>query len=71
MCMGGGGAPAAPELPPEPPPPPTPVDPAVSRSRQRERSNAAIAQGRASTILTTPQGLLGEAETTKKTLLGK
>jgi len=68
----------APAPPPPPPPapvempaaPPTPVSAAVKAARKTEKRTAAIAQGRTSTILTGPRGVLTEADIAKKTLLG-
>lgn len=70
MCMGKPSVPAPPPLPPEPPPPPTEADPAVARANQQNRQRAALARGRSDTILTSAQGLIGSANTTKKSLLG-
>jgi len=64
--------------PPPPPPapvqmpsaPPTPVSAAVKAARKTQKRTAALAQGRKSTILTGPRGVLTEADITKKTLLG-
>jgi hypothetical protein len=55
---------------PPPPPPPTPVDETIRLIRENVRRRANAAAGRGSTVATSPQGLLDEAETTKKTLLG-
>lgn len=75
MCVG----PFAPKAPPPPPalpalpspaaPPPTLVSPEVGEARKRDRRRAALAGG-VKTVLTSPQGLLTEASTAKKTLLG-
>lgn len=64
--------PAAPlPLPPAAPPPqPQRQDPAVAQARKSNRQQAARAQGRGSTILTSGLGLTTEASTTKKQLLG-
>lgn len=74
MCMGGApSAPAVAPLPPAPPPPPTPVDPAVLAARQNASDSARQAAGRASTILTSPQGTLdsdSDLQNKRKTLLG-
>lgn len=43
---------------------------AGTQARQRQRTRAAAAQGRRSTILTSPVGVVGEAEGERKTLLG-
>lgn len=73
MCVGSSSPPASPTLPALPPPPP-PVprrtDPEVSRAGTRNRQRAALAEGRASTILTSGLGLTSPASTTAKTVLG-
>ncbi len=72
MCFGS-SKPAPPPPPPPvqmPAPPPTPVSAAVKAARKAQKRTAALAQGRKSTILTGPRGLLTEADITKKTLLG-
>ena len=66
---------APPTKPPPPiaasPPPPTKQDPAVTQARQRARQQAALAQGRDSTVLTKAAGLIGDAPSSaKKTILG-
>jgi|TARA_R110000824_G_scaffold49259_1_gene138253 hypothetical protein len=53
-----------------PAPPATVIDPAVKSARKNEKKAAAQLAGRKSTILTGSQGVLEEANTTKKTLLG-
>lgn len=56
---------------PAPPLPPTKQDPAVTQARQRARQQAALAQGRDSTILTSGLGLVDDASSSaKKTVLG-
>lgn len=57
---------------PPPPDPPRDIDPAVTKAKNEERRLATLAAGRASTILTGPQGLEAPANTTaiKKTVLG-
>ena len=65
----------APVPPPPPPvqmpaPPATVIDPAVKSARKNEKKAAAQLAGRKSTILTGSQGVLEEANTSKKTLLG-
>jgi hypothetical protein len=71
MCMGGAPAtPAPPPLPPAAPPPPTTVDPKVRAAHDATRQQAALAEGRGSTILTSPLGLTKKASTAQKTLLG-
>jgi hypothetical protein len=62
--------PVIPPPPPLPDPPPTPVDPAVTRARTKDRQQAALAQGRSATVLTSGLGLTSEATSAKKTLLG-
>jgi len=63
-------APDAPDAPKAPDPTPTAVDPGVSAAREDERRRRAAAAGQSSTILTGAQGLLSEAQTGRKTLLG-
>lgn len=71
MCLSSPSTPSPPPLPPAPPPPPTEVDPAVKRARTENRQRAALAQGRDSTILTSPQGLTNTPmASTKKSILG-
>jgi len=73
MCFGGNKS-----APPPPPPaavalpaaPATAIDPSVKAARKNEKKAAAQLAGRKSTILTGSQGVLDEANTTKKTLLG-
>ena len=65
----------APVPPPPPPvqmpaPPATVIDPAVKSARKNEKKAAAQLAGRKSTILTGSKGVLDDANTTKKTLLG-
>lgn len=73
MCIG--STPSVP-APPTPPPaaaepkPTTPVDPNVKRRREDIRQEAALAEGRGSTILTSPLGLTTKASTAPKQLLG-
>ena len=73
MCFGR-SKPAPPPPPPPPvqlpPAPPTQASPAVVAARKAEKQALALNQGRKSTILTGPRGLLTEADTQKKTLLG-
>ena len=61
---------AAAPLPPIPPPPnaPTLADSSVAQAGMRQRNGA---QGLASTIATSPQGLLSAPSTTGKSLLGQ
>ena len=73
MCFG-----RSKSAPPPPPPaavevpaaPPTVIDPAVKTARKNEKKAAAQLAGRQSTILTGSRGVLEEANTSKKTLLG-
>jgi hypothetical protein len=70
MCIGR----PKPQTPAPPPPLPEPAketDPAVARSRASERSRAALAAGRDSTVLTGGASLTDTANTNKKTLLGQ
>ena len=65
---------------PPPPPPPAPVEvpaapatqasPEVKAARKNEKIAAANLQGRKSTILTGPRGVLSAADVQRKTLLG-
>ena len=64
-------APYVPPLPAPPPPPPTPADPAVAKAATDAMSRAKAAAGYGSTILTSPQGVSGAANTALKTLLGQ
>jgi hypothetical protein len=73
MCFGR----SKPAPPPPPPPPvelpkavPTQASPTVVAARKAEKQALALNQGRKSTILTGPRGLLTQADTQKKTLLG-
>jgi len=69
--MGGffGGAPSVPApLPPTPPPDRSDAD--VQMAARNERLRQAGTQGRASTVLTSGQGVTDEATPVKKTLLG-
>ena len=54
-------APKAPSMPPPPPPPPTREDPEVLEAKKRLRASEAKRKGRAATILTGGEGVLGEA----------
>ena len=63
----GGGAPSPP---PPPPPPPDRSDVDVQMAARNERLRQASTQGRASTVLTSGQGVTDEATPVKKTLLG-
>lgn len=62
--------PTPPPLPEAAPPPPTEADPAVAQARAKSRSTSQLNSARASTVLTSSQGLTGTGSTTKKTLLG-
>tara|TARA_R110002096_G_scaffold253269_1_gene446168 strand:+ start:127 stop:294 length:168 start_codon:yes stop_codon:yes gene_type:complete len=53
-----------------PAPPATQIDPAVKSARRNEKKNAAMLAGRKATILTGSQGVLDDAYTQKKTLMG-
>ena len=65
---------------PAPPPPPSPVEvpaapatqasPEVKAARKNEKIAAANLQGRKSTILTGPRGVLEAADVHRKSLLG-
>ncbi len=67
MCLG--GSPSAP--PPAPAtPPPVNTDVAMEQGADNERKRRAAAAGSASTILTSPTGASGQAQTTSKTLMG-
>lgn len=74
MCSRRRPAPPPPPPPPEPiippPAPPTQAAPEVKKARKTEKVKASRLQGRKSTILTGPRGVLDEAEVGKKTLLG-
>ena len=66
--------PAPPPPPPAPvappPPPPTQASAPVKAARKAEKVAAANLQGRKSTILTGPRGVLEAADVQKQTLLG-
>ena len=74
MCFGGSSKPAPPPPPVTPvgmpAPPPTQIDPAVKSARKNEKKAAAQLVGRKATILTGSRGVLTQAETQKKSLLG-
>lgn len=65
--MGGG----SPRLPSPPPPPPEREDPAIAEARAREVVAARRLRGRASQILTGPQGVTAPAPVGRKVLLGQ
>ena len=72
--MGGGGGkggsmPDIPETPPAPEAPST-VDASVRQAGDDQRRQRAAAAGRSDTILTSGQGVAGQADTNKKKLLG-
>lgn len=73
MCIFGSQTstlvPTPPPLPPPLPPVPTPSDENIVEGRQADRRRAAAAGNRASTILTSAQGLT-DATGAAKTLLG-
>jgi len=56
--------------PSEPPPPPSRSDAEVQNAAARERRRRLLAGGRASTILTGPQGAPGTGTVARKQLLG-
>jgi hypothetical protein len=58
-------------LPSAPAPLPTTLDPSVKKRREDERRLAALASGRASTVLTSAQGLSPLDPAGRKTLLGQ
>lgn len=64
-------APKPPPLPPRAAPPPTLADPSVGKAKSQAYSLGALAASANSTILTSPQGLVGDGYTAKKTLLGQ
>lgn len=68
--MGGIFSAPSPTPPAAPPPPPDRSDADVQLAARRERLRQAETQGRASTILTSGQGVTEEATPVKKTLLG-
>lgn len=65
--------PPKPKVPKVPPPPPVErdIEPEVQQARDRRRRTLLAAVGRASTILTGPLGLTGDATIGRKTLLGQ
>jgi len=67
--MGSPSAPPAPTIPAAPPAPPTIMDPNVAAARANNQATANL-QGRASTILSSPEGVTAPASTAKKTALG-
>ncbi len=70
--LGGGGGKTVFVQPPlaAAPPQPTPASDKVKAAGKRQRNLARAALGRTSTVLTSGQGLLTDANTAKKTLLG-
>jgi len=68
--MGGIFGGAAPTAPAPPPPPPDRSDADVQLAARNERLRQAGTQGRASTVLTSGQGVTDEVPVVKKTLLG-
>ena len=69
--MGGFISGPKPQAPPPPPPPPERDDSAVQDAARAERRRQAGAKGRASTILTSGQGVTEDTPVVKKTLLGE
>lgn len=69
--MGSPSVPSPPPLPAPAPPAPTMLDPAVIAARQRNQATANLQGGRASTILTSSQGVLDSTNSGKKTALGQ
>ena len=69
MCFSG---PSTPSVPPPDPKPATTKDTteAVAKVRDNQKTKAAAALGQAGTILTSPFGVTGAAQTTNKSLLG-
>lgn len=63
-------SPAPPPAPPAPPPPPTRADEDVQDAALQERRLRAKARGRASTILTSGQGVVDEVQPASSRLLG-
>ncbi len=61
----------SPPKPPNLPPVPSRDDEVVAEARRKQRLAARLRKGRASTILTSGQGVLGEAPVVRKTLLGQ
>jgi hypothetical protein len=66
---------STPDIPsPAPPPTPPPIedeDARLEEVKEEERQRQKAKKGRASTILTGPQGLAGPATVQRKTLLGQ
>ena len=69
--MGFMSSPSIPAPPPAPAPPPVDDSAELEAARQAERERQMKKRGRASTLLTGPQGLAGTAPVQKKTLLGQ
>lgn len=65
-----GGGPSVPPTPVTPPPPPTVVDPPAQAGGDALRAANAMAAGRASTILTSGQGVLNQPPVLRRVLLG-
>ena len=70
MCLSSPKPPPPPAPPVPPPVPPKPADPATKAKRTAERRTAAQMAGRSGTILTGSRGVLAQADTSKKSLLG-
>ncbi len=66
MCF----APAAPSTAKPPPPPPEPTSKDVTAAREKNQAQAALAEGRSSTILTSGLGLTTPATTAPKKIFG-
>lgn len=63
--------PKPPSAPKPGPPPPTPVDPSILQARMQLMGQSRSRRGRASSILTSPQGLPSGQVLSGKTLLGE
>jgi len=64
------GGPSVPSVPAAPQPPPTVVDPPIQSAADAIRAATAMAAGRASTILTSGQGVLNQPPVLRRVLLG-
>jgi hypothetical protein len=63
--------PPPPPPPPPAPPPPTLEDPEIKRKKEEARLANIRRKGRGDTILTSGLGVVGDAPTDRKTLLGQ